>query len=154
VWVPVGLVALALLAWYVGHPRELPVADDELSATVRTGQTVYVGVLGPAHEGDRNLSVRGVELETTGGTEDIELDAWICVGGSIGQTTDPTRFCDEVDPAEGHTLHLGGGDQLMVSASAEEPQTVRSARARISYREGVQFATQQAGAPIAVEVHG
>lgn len=152
-WVPVVVALLVILVWWVGHPTELPARSEPLRVTASAGQEVYVGVLGAEHvDGHRALSIREVDLDVDG--DDVEAAAWICVGGSIGQTTDPSRFCGEVEPAEGATLDLGGGDQLMVSVVSDEDQVVRVDRPVLSYREGIQFATQDAGRPLRVGVVG
>lgn len=151
-WIPAALVLLALVIWWVLHPQELPTGDEDLSVTTPAGRTVYVGVLGADPEGSRSLSIRDVVLEFDG--DEVDVEARICKGGSIGQTSAPERFCDDVPAAEGNTLRLGGGDQLIVAVTAEGSQTIEIERPRVSYREGVQFATQQAGRPIVVEVIG
>lgn len=152
-WVPIAVALLVIVVWWVGHPTELPADDRPRAVTTAAGQEVYVGVLGPDHDGsDRALSIRSVDLDVDG--QDVQARAWVCIGGSVGQTSDPSRFCEDVEAAEGSTLQLGGGDQLMVSVVTEEPQTVRLDRPEVSYREGIQFATQDTGRPVVVDVVG
>lgn len=155
-WLPGVFVVLALGLWWAGHPAELPTSDQAVSATTKVGAPVYVGVLPRAGEERRTLEVDTVEITVTS-PEDatgVSVEALICKGGAIGQTSAPERFCREVVPAEGHTLHLDGGDQLMVSVTADDPGTVEVARLELAFREGLQRGSRSVGAPYSVSVVG
>lgn len=146
-WVVVVMVLLAVLGWWATHPAELP-EGEPVSVSVRPGQEVYVGVLGP-QPGSRTLHVRGVEvLGDLGGTDPTP---WVCRGGSVGLTTAPDRFCVAVLPADGAELRLGEGDQLMVSLVAgSTPLSLDGVQ--LSYREGLQWGTGRGGRPVDVQV--
>jgi hypothetical protein len=68
----------------------------------------------------------------------------VCHGGSVGVTTDPLTFCRSIDPTEGATL--GPGDAVLLEVTGEGAGTMRISRIRVAYRDGVQWAVQDAGA--------
>ncbi|QIX27319.1 DUF2784 domain-containing protein [Nocardioides sp. JQ2195] len=156
-WVPALCVLVAVGLWWTGRPSPLPTSDRSIEVTVKTGQQVYVGV---SVDVDRDIEISGVEMETTSSTGDplttegLDLRTWICRDGAISQTTEPERFCADVLPAEGSSLHLGGADQLMLSVDSSTPVDLHLDRLRIEYREGLQRATQDFGPTFDIAVLG
>lgn len=153
-WVPSLFVALAMGLWWMGHPADLPTDDRRVSATTKTGQSVYLAVIGAQYDDTRrNLEIDHVDLPiTSGDSNDVDVLAWICKSGSIAQTSDPSRFCREVIEAEGNPFYLGGGDQLMIEVTSESPGTVEIGPVRLAFREGLQRGTLPVGSTYAVEV--
>lgn len=154
-WIPAAFVVVAIGLWWIGHPAALPTSGTAVSATTKAGVPVYFGIT-PAGEGRRSLEIDAVEISIVS-PEDatgVSVEALICRGGSIGQTSAPERFCGEVLPAEDNVLHLGAGDQLMVSVTAEEPGTVEIDRLEVGFRDGLQRGTRPVGPPYSVTVLG
>lgn len=150
-----AVAAIAVVAWWVTHPAALPTTEQPRTATTAVGTTVYVGVLGPATEdGERTLHVHGADVSATDDGPAADVAAWVCRGGSIAESTGPEQFCDAVLPAEGTELRLGGGDQLLVSVTSDEPGTVTVPRVELAFRDGFQWGSQVAGSPLEVEVLG
>lgn len=152
-WIPALFVVVALGLWWMGHPADLPTEDRVVSATTKAGQPVFLAVVGSEYDGRRNLEIDNVDLPISSADADgAEVEAWICKSGSIAQTSDPERFCQEVVEAEGSAFYLGGGDQLMIKVVAEGSGTVEIGTIRISFREGLQRGTLPAGPTYAVDV--
>ncbi|MDN5892523.1 MAG: hypothetical protein L0H93_00735 [Nocardioides sp.] len=151
-WIPVVVALVAAGAWWLGHPAELPSSGAKVSVTTKVGQPVYLAALGPEYDGRRNLEVTKVTTPVDAAMDGAYVEAWICRSGSIAQTTDPSRFCDEVVPAKGNPLHLGGGDQMIISVVADESGTVEVGQLEVSFREGLQRGTQPAGPSYDVDV--
>jgi hypothetical protein len=149
------ILALAgFAAWWMTHPEELPRSSETLTAQAKAGQTVYVGVTNDKDlDGSRELHVREITFkkQTRGAVDVIAL---ICHDGSINTTADPAPFCGSVEEAEGATLDLGGGDQLMISVTAESSQLVSLEDVTMSYREGLQWGNQPIGPSVVVDVRG
>lgn len=153
-WVPVILALAGFAAWWMTHPEELPRSSETLTAQAKAGQTVYVGVTNDKDlDGSRELHVREITFkkQTRGAVDVIAL---ICHDGSINTTADPAPFCGSVEEAEGATLDLGGGDQLMISVTAESSQLVSLEDVTMSYREGLQWGNQPIGPSVVVDVRG
>lgn len=153
-WVPVILILAGFAAWWMTHPEELPSTGGTLDATTKAGQTVYVGV---TDEDDidetRELHIRDVTFtKVTRGTVDVE--ALVCRDGSLNTTANPEPFCDSVEKAEGATIELGGGDQLVIGVTAENSQIVELIAIELAYREGLQWGTQPIGPSVVVDVIG
>lgn len=151
-WIPVGAVLIGVFIWWALNPKELPHQDGQIEISVKAGQTAYVGLIGRDNAGEeREIDVREVEFNTSGGELDIE--AMICRNGAIGSTTNPDQFCSEVVEAEG-ALVLGGNDQLIAAITGSEPGTITVEDAEISYRDGLQFGSSSTGPSITVFVVG
>jgi len=153
-WIPVILALAGFAAWWMTHPEELPSSSETLTAPAKAGQTVYVGVTSDNDlDGSRELHVREVTFtEQTRGA--VDVIALICHDGSINITADPGHFCDSVEEAEGSTLDLGGGDQLVISVTAESSQLVTLEEVTLSYREGLQWGSQPIGPRVVIDVRG
>ena len=65
-------------------------------------------------------------------------------------TTTPETFCEELGPTEGATLERG--DTVVLEVVGDAPGVVDIDRIRIAYRDGLQWATQDAGAPSQVTI--
>jgi hypothetical protein len=153
-WVPVILVLAGFTAWWMTHPEELPNPDDTRDASTKAGQTIYVGVTEDDDlDGSRKLHISDVTFRkvSRGG---VTVEALVCHDGSINTTANPEPFCGSVEKAEGATIDLGGGDQLVVSVTADSSQIVTLEAVKLSYREGLQWATQPVGRPVTVDVIG
>ena len=136
-------VVVAVLGWVGTHPHALATSDTTVQAQAPVGEPVYVGVfVAPAGFG-RTLHVSGVRVFATS-TADVTIVPHVCHGGSVNVTTTPNSFCRTFGPTEGTTLQAG--DAIVLEVSGDRPATVRVDRVRVSYREGLQWATQDAGA--------
>jgi hypothetical protein len=144
------LVALATSAgYYVTNPPPLTVRDSPVTATVPSGQPVYLGVYVPDKDAGRTLDVRGVQVDVTS-TREIAVQPLVCVGGSVDVTTAPDTTCtDIVDPAG---ADLGPGDDLMLQVTGSGSTVAVVEPVTISFVEGVRRGTHQAGSPARVRV--
>jgi hypothetical protein len=153
-WVPVILVLAGFAAWWMTHPEELPSSQNTLDISTKAGQTIYVGV---TEDGDlddsRELHVRDVTIKKLS-RGSVDVEALVCHDGSINTTANPEPFCDSVEEAEGATIQLGGGDQLVISVTADSSQIVELSDVKLSYREGLQWGTQPIGPAVVVDVIG
>lgn len=153
-WVPVILALAGFAAWWMTHPEALPSSSDSLDAQTKAGQTIYIGVTNDDDiDGSRELHVRDVTFkkQTRGA---VDVVALICHDGSINTTADPSPFCDSVENAKDATFQLGGGDQLVISVTAESSQIVSLQDITLSFREGLQWGTERIGPAIVVDVIG
>jgi hypothetical protein len=142
-------VLLGVLGWVSTHPEALPTSDTTVRAETPVGEPVYVGVFGARADFDRTLHVAGVHVFATAGA-DVTIVPHVCHGGSVNVTVDPESFCREVGPTEGATLT--SGDTLVLEVVGSVPTVVRIDRVRVVYREGLQRATQDAGARSEVSI--
>ena len=83
-------------------------------------------------------------------TVDVTITPHVCHGGSVRVTTTPETFCEELGPTEGATLERG--DTVVLEVVGDAPGVVDIDRIRIAYRDGLQWATQDAGAPSQVTI--
>lgn len=148
-YVVVLAVLLAVAGWVGTHPEELPTTDTVVRAETPVSTPVYVGVFGTPADFDRTLHVSGVRVfaEATG---DVTIVPRVCHGGSVNVTSTPEAFCSELGPTEGATLRAG--DEIVLEVVAETPGVVDVDRVRIAYRDGLQWATQDAGARARISV--
>jgi hypothetical protein len=142
-YVVVLVLLLAVMAWVSTHPKSLATSDDTVRAETPVGEPVYVGVFGTPAEFDRTLNLSGVRVFATS-TADVTIVPHVCHGGSVNVTTTPETFCGEFGPTEGATLQ--SGDEIVLEVVGEVPGVVDVDRVRIAYRDGMQWATQDAGA--------
>lgn len=155
-WVPALFVLVAVGLWWMGHPAALSTSDDTVTVTTKTGQQAYAGLA--AGGTPRSIEITGVEFATASDsegsldTDGLEVRLWICRDGAISRTTQPERFCDDVLPARGNTVEIGGDDQLMLGVSSTTPVSLHLERVRLDYREGLQRATQDFGPELDVVV--
>jgi hypothetical protein len=146
----VALVVLAaVLGWVSTHPKALATADTAVQAETPVGEPVFVGVFGTPADFDRTLRVSGVHVFATSAA-DVTIVPHVCHGGSVHVTTTPETFCRDLGPTEGATLE--GGDEIVLEVSGDVPTVVDIDRVRIAYRDGLQWATQDAGAPAMVSI--
>jgi hypothetical protein len=143
------LAMVALLAWVSTHPKELATSNTRVKAETPVGQHVYVGVFGTPADFDRTLHISGVRVFATS-TSDVTIVPHVCHGGSVSVTTTPDTFCRSFGPAEGATLEAG--DAVVLEVDGTTPAVVEIDRVRIAYRDGLQWATQDAGAPSQVSI--
>jgi len=134
------------------HPAELPTGGSPVTTSTPVTVPIYIGVLGPDVDGGRTLHLSDVTVPITEDPGTAKAAAFVCRGGSIGQTSDPAAFCEEIVEARGATLRLGGGDQLIISVESHTVGPVRLDPLQVTYRQGLQFATQPTGPRISVEV--
>jgi hypothetical protein len=154
-WVPVILVLAGFAAWWMTHPEELPSSQNTLDVSTKAGKPIYVGVTDDDDLDDsRELHIREVTFKTLLSRGSVDVEALVCHDGSINTTTDPELFCVSVEDAEGATIQLGGGDQLVISVTADSSQIVELSDLKLSYREGMQWGTQPIGPAVVVDVIG
>ena len=144
-----GLLVVALGAWYVNTPTPLPVAPNTIQAATPVDQPVYVGVFAPSAAFGRMLTLSGIKVSTTSNTE-LSVVPLLCRGGTLGVTTDPTRFCDELVNPEGE--RFGPGDDIVLEITGDRSAVAVIDRIRVGFREGLRWGTEEAGAPVVVRV--
>ncbi|VXB31017.1 hypothetical protein [Nocardioides sp. AX2bis] len=147
---PMLVVALATSAgYYVTTPPPLAVQETPVTATVPSGQPVYLGVYTLDEDAGRSLDVRGVQVDVTS-TREIAVQPLVCVGGDVDVTTAPDGSCrDIVDPAG---TDLGPEDELMLQVTGSGATVALIDPVRITFTEGVRRGARQAGAPVRVRV--
>jgi hypothetical protein len=137
------LVLLTVIGWVSTHPETLSTTDTTVRAETPVGEPVYVGVFGTPSDFDRTLHLSGVHVFASS-TADVTIVPHVCHGGSVTVTTTPESFCRELGPTEGATLE--SGDAILLEVVGDVPTVVEIDRVRIAYRDGMQWATQDAGA--------
>jgi hypothetical protein len=140
---------LAVIAWVSTHPDELATTDTKVQAQTPVATPVYVGVFGTPAGFDRTLHVAGVRVFATS-TADVTIVPHVCHGGSVNVTTTPQSFCSSFGASEGATLT--SGDEIVLEVVGDVPTVVDIDRVRVAYRDGLQWATQDAGAPARVSI--
>src|SRR5262245_26452035 len=144
------LVALlALVGWVSTHPKALDTSTARVDAEAPAGAPVYVGVFAAPADFGRSLHVSGVRVFATS-TEDVTITPHVCHGGSLRVTTTPETFCREFGPSEGASFEAG--DAIVLEVVGDAPGVVEIDRVRIAYRDGLRWATQDAGAPSQVTI--
>jgi len=146
-WLPVALVVLAGVGWWLTHPEALADDGGSVRAEATANAPVYVGVWAPSSD-DPTVTVTGVRLEVDQGT----AEAALCHGGRIGVTSDPQAFCEEVTPLEHH--EVGPGDQVILAVRGPAGSTVRVEPVTLSYRDGMRSGSQAVGPRVQVDVAG
>jgi hypothetical protein len=143
------VVLLAVLGWVSTHPKPLATTDTTVQAETPVARPVYVGVFGTPADFDRTLHISGVRVFATA-SSDVTIVPHVCHGGSVNVTSTPESFCGEFGPTEGATL--GSGDEIVLEVVGDVPGVVDIDRIRIAYRDGMQWATQDAGARAKVSI--
>ena len=83
-------------------------------------------------------------------TADVTIVPHVCHGGSVNVTTTPESFCARARPHRGR--HVESGDEIVLEVVGDVPGVVEIDRIRIAYRDGLQWATQDAGARSLVSI--
>lgn len=148
-WLLVATVVALIAGWVVTHPAELPVSDETIRASTPVGQPVYIGVFAPTVEFGRTLHLSGVKVHTTSNVE-VTVTPLLCKGGTIGATSEPETFCTALVNPEG--ANVGAGDDIVLEVTSDVPAIAVIDRIRLGYREGLQTATQEAGASAIVTI--
>jgi hypothetical protein len=148
-WVLLAAVLVAVGVWFATHPEPLATSDESVRASTPVGVPVYVGVFRLPDDEDRSLEISDVEVVGVR-TDRVAIAPLVCRGGALGVTTAPSAFCDDLVSAPGS--RLGPGDMLVLQLTGESPGSAGLERVRVSYRSGLQWATQEAGHPVQVEV--
>jgi hypothetical protein len=143
------VVLLAVIGWVSTHPKELATSAATVQAQTPVGEPVFVGVFGTPSDFDRSLHVAGVHVFATSAA-DVTVVPHVCYGGSVNVTTTPQTFCAAFGPTEGATLE--SGDEIVLEVVGDAPTVVDIDRVRIAYRDGLQWATQDAGARARVTI--
>jgi hypothetical protein len=145
----VVVALLAVVGWVSTHPDPLPTSKTPVVASTPVDQPVFVGVFGTPAGFDRRLHISGVRVFATA-TTPVRVVSHVCHGGSINVTTTPASFCATFGPSE--DAALGPGDEIVLEVVGAAPGVVDIDRVRIAYRDGLQWATQDAGAPARVTI--
>lgn len=148
-YVVVLVMLLAVIGWVSTHPDELATSEAKVVASTPVTEPVYLGVFGTPADFERTLHVAGVRVFASS-TADVTIVPHVCRGGSVHVTTTPESFCADVGPTEGSTLR--SGDEILLEVVGDSPGVVEIDRVRIAYRDGFQWATQDAGAPSQVTI--
>jgi hypothetical protein len=143
------LLLLAVIGWVSTHPDALATTDTTVRAETPVGVPVFVGVFATQADFDRNLHLAGVHVFATS-TADVTIVSHVCHGGSVNVTTTPESFCVELGPTEDAALE--SGDSIVLEIAGDVPAVVDIDRVRIAYRDGMQWATQDAGARSQVSI--
>ncbi|GEP39530.1 hypothetical protein NPS01_31930 [Nocardioides psychrotolerans] len=149
--VGLGLVVVAFVVWFTTSPAALPTSQSEVSASTPVSIPVYVGVFTPAADFDRRLHLSGVKVHTTANTP-VTVTPLLCVGGTVGVTTEPERFCRGLVDPEGRTF--GEGDAIVLEVSSPLAAIAVIDRVRLGFRDGLQRGTLEAGSGAIVRVLG
>ena len=144
-WLGLAVVVVALAGWYATHPNPLPTEDTPVLAQTPVGEPVYVGVLMPDAESDRTLHIRGIDVDPEGELP-VSVVGLVCQGGAVAVTSDPETFCSDLVDAEGASV--SPGDVLVLRIVGELAGEVELGRVQVSYREGLQWGTDDAGPPV------
>jgi hypothetical protein len=144
----VVVALLAVVGWVSTHPDPLPTSKARVVASTPVDEPVFVGVFSPAGF-DRSLHLSGVRVFAAA-TAEVQIVPHVCHGGSINVTSTPDSFCETFGPSEDAVL--GAGDEVVLEVVGEAPGVVDIDRVRIAYRDGLQWATQDAGAPAEVTI--
>ena len=142
-------VLAAVVGWVSTHPTGLATSSIRVTASTPVSEPVFLGVYGAPADFDRTLHVSGVRVFATS-TAPVTIVPHVCHGGSVHVTTTPETFCSDFGPTEGAAFT--GGDEIVLEVVGDEPGVVEIDRVRIAYRDGLQWATQDAGAPAQVTV--
>ncbi len=142
-------VLLGVIGWVSTHPKELTTSDSTVQAETPVGEPVYVGVFGVPADFDRALHLAGVHVFATS-SADVTIVPHVCHGGSVNVTTTPESFCRELGPTE--DASFASGDAIVLEVVGDVPTVVEIDRIRIAYRDGLQWATQDAGARSLVSI--
>lgn len=137
---------VAVSAWFATHPEPLPTSDEAVTASTPVDVPVYIGVYSPT---GRTLDISEVRVRQSG---NAAVDVLVCREGTVGVTIDPDTFCNGLEDAAG--TELSSGDELLLRVSATAPGPVSIDRVEVSYRDGLQWATEEAGHPVRVNVIG
>ncbi len=148
-YVVVLVVLLAVIGWVSTHPEALATTDATVRAETPVGESVYLGVFATPADFDRTLHIAGVRVFASA-TAEVTIVPHVCHGGSLNVTTTPESFCAELGPTEGATLE--SGDEIVLEIVGDAPSVVDIDRVRIAYRDGLQWATQDAGARSLVSI--
>jgi len=154
-WVQLGayvvalVVLLAVIGWVSTHPDALPTSKTRVVASTPIAEPVFIGVFDTPAGFDRDLHISGVRVSATS-TVDVTITPHVCHGGSISVTTTPDTFCEKLGPTE--DAALDEGDEVVLEVVGDAPGVVDIDRVRIAYRDGLQWATQDAGAPSQVTI--
>ena len=138
---------VVVIGWVSTHPDELPTSTTPVTASTPVTEPVFLGVFGAPADFDRTLHLSGVRIFASA-TADVTIVTHVCHGGSVNVTTTPESFCAELGPTEGATF--GSGDEIVLEVVGDEPGVVEIDRVRLAYRDGLQWATQDAGTPAQV----
>jgi hypothetical protein len=148
-YVVVLAVLVVAIGWVSTHPEPLDTTGATVRAETPVATPVFVGVFGAPAGFDRTLRISGVHVFATA-TSDVTIVPHVCHGGSVNVTTTPESFCDQLGPTEGATFR--GGDEIVLEVVGDVPTVVDIDRVRVAYREGMQWATQDAGARSEVSI--
>ncbi|WP_028651581.1 hypothetical protein [Nocardioides halotolerans] len=148
-YVAILAVLAGVIGWVSTHPDPLATTDTTIQAETPLAQPVFVGVFSTPADFDRTLYVAGVHVFATA-TTDVTIVPHVCHGGSVRVTTTPESFCRELGPTEGATLK--GGDAIVLEVLGDVPAVVEIDRVRVAYRDGLQWATQDAGSRARVSI--
>lgn len=145
--IPVAVIGLLFVAWWMTHPGDLRAGRD-VSGPTPVDQAVNVGIEAPA---GRTLHISSVKVDWDGKPKGASADAYVCKGGALGFTPNPKPFCASVEKAKGATLNTDK-DQLFIAIEASEAQTLKVDDIRVGFREGLQWGTRSMGPKIEVTV--
>lgn len=148
-WIPILLIVVGIAWWWAFHPANLPTSPTQMTATVKSGQTVYIGVPVGATK-QRTLSIHSARVTADG----AEVSVWVCAGGSVSTTTRPEPFCETWKGAKNANLRLAGGDQLVLGVASDSPGTVEVGRIRLDFSDGLQRGSSDIGPTYSVTFLG
>lgn len=138
----VGALALAWYVWFINTPPDLGTSSRTATGSTVVDRTLYVGMYAMPEDSDRDIRISGIKVSARS-TVDLDIEPLLCRGASVGITSEPMRFCDELVNPEGQNLEAG--DSVVLSVSAQEPGVARIDRIRIGFHEDLRSDTQEAG---------
>jgi hypothetical protein len=143
------VLLVAVAGWVSTHPDGLPTSGTRVDASTPVDVPVYLGVFAPGAGFGRSLHVSGVRVFATS-TVDVTILPHLCRGGSVNVTTTPDSFCAELVGTQDSAF--AAGDEIVLEVRGAEPGVVDIDRVRVAYRDGLQWAVQDAGAPARVTI--
>lgn len=146
-WLALAVIVVALAGWYATHPNPLPTEETPVLASTPAGEPVYVGVLVPDAESDRTLHIRSIDVDPLGDLP-VSVSGLVCQGGAVAVTSDPETFCSGLVDAAGASV--GPGDVLVIRVHGVLAGEVELGRVQVSFREGLQWGTDDVGPPVTV----
>jgi hypothetical protein len=140
----IGIFFLAVgwAIWFLRTPDGLPTSSRTAEGNGVVGQDLYVGMWAVGDDFDRTIRITDIKVavEAEG---DVTVEPKLCTGGTVSITSDASSFCTGLTDAEG--ADFTDGDSIVLVVTASQPTTVTLGRLEVSYRDGIRWATRDAG---------
>lgn len=145
-WIPAILAGLLLFGWYATHPGDLHNDDSTTTESVKAGQTICLAL--DSGDDERTITVRNVEVHVDGpgkgAVDGVTIESRVRADGGLAVTTGADPDCAGTK-AKGEQVDFGAGEQLVIAITADHATELTVDQVDVSYRSGLQWATQQLG---------